>query len=182
MLARLRQSALSVVENAILLETEPDLAPWAWYAGAYQQYHSLIWLLIELYQDPDLEEGPRILATADYVFGASWGLIYFDRSREILEALKKNLEAFLAAPGFSVLSEPTVRDYSQGSSLIGGVGIAVGGLEMHENVLRCDIDRFASGGPVTTNPEYSNSWWLMPYAAGDAISETDPSSFEAHIH
>ncbi|KAI9722031.1 MAG: hypothetical protein M1812_001991 [Candelaria pacifica] len=102
---RLVRSSLEIVESAAALETDPDLAPWAWYAGAYQQYHSLIFLLIELYQTPDLEEADRICAIADYVFGSSSGVSAGQRSGEILRVLKEKLELFPNTQGASPISQ-----------------------------------------------------------------------------
>lgn len=83
-------SGLVVIENAAALEPDPELASWAWYAGAYQQYHTIIFLLIELHLTPGVQEADRIGVMANYVFGASSRLSVRQRSGEILHLIEDN--------------------------------------------------------------------------------------------
>lgn len=64
---RLRTMMLSAgtatLETAIALETIPELQPWSWYVGAYQQYHTAFLLLMEVYVYPHRKEVDRIVST-----------------------------------------------------------------------------------------------------------------------
>jgi len=61
---RLRQllieAGLMQMEHAIALETTPELAKWAWYKGAFNQYHSALLLMVEVYAYPMRKEAPRV--------------------------------------------------------------------------------------------------------------------------
>ncbi|KEF53952.1 uncharacterized protein A1O9_09747 [Exophiala aquamarina CBS 119918] len=93
---RVIRSCLDVLETAVTLETDPELSQWAWYAGAYQQYHSILFPLATLHQAPHLPEADRIMAMADHVFGPSPTMSPRDRSQTILRAIKNNMASFLA--------------------------------------------------------------------------------------
>jgi len=80
----------------VTVETDPELSQWAWYAGAYQQYHSMLFPLAALHQTPDLPEADRIMAMADHVFGPSPTTSPRERSQTILRAIKENMASFLA--------------------------------------------------------------------------------------
>ena len=78
------------------LETDPDLAPWAWYSGAYHQYHSMLFPLSQVCVNPCLPDAERIMAVADYVFGpASSFSNPQKRAVSIMRAVKDNLKSFL---------------------------------------------------------------------------------------
>ncbi|KAH0565132.1 hypothetical protein GP486_001483 [Trichoglossum hirsutum] len=85
---RIRQmtitNALCQIENAIALETDPALAQWAWYAGAWQQWHTALLLLTDIWSHPDREEADRVWACLDYVFGGNRGLSRDEKARSIL--------------------------------------------------------------------------------------------------
>ncbi|EFQ99096.1 hypothetical protein MGYG_02110 [Nannizzia gypsea CBS 118893] len=69
---RLRQIIITactqLLEDAIELETAPDLQPWAWYSGAFNQYHVAFLILIEVWAYPMRKEADRIWRCLDYVF------------------------------------------------------------------------------------------------------------------
>lgn len=94
--ARVIRACLDVLETAVTLETDPELSQWAWYAGAYQQYHSMLFPLAALHQAPHLPDADRIMAMADHVFGPSPTTSPRERSHLILRAIKNNMAAFLA--------------------------------------------------------------------------------------
>lgn len=79
---RLRQIILTSgtrqLEDAITVETDPELTPWAWYAGTYQQWHTAFLLLVEIWAYPRRKEADRIWACLDYIF-----LLQPDRSRDV---------------------------------------------------------------------------------------------------
>lgn len=86
-------------EVGTIIDTDPDVAQWAWYSGAYHQYHSSLTLLIDLYQNPDLPESGRIMAVLDHVFGQSSAPTPQLRCAQILRAIKDNMSSFLTAIG-----------------------------------------------------------------------------------
>ncbi|KAK2766281.1 hypothetical protein FQN54_007798 [Arachnomyces sp. PD_36] len=69
---RLRQIIITtgtqLLENSIELETSPDLQPWSWYSGTYQQYHTAFLLLFEVFLYPMRRESERIWRCLDYIF------------------------------------------------------------------------------------------------------------------
>ncbi|KAH8689096.1 hypothetical protein BGW36DRAFT_309164 [Talaromyces proteolyticus] len=69
---RLRQIVLvkgtEALEAALELETAHDLRPWAWYSRAYQQYHTALLLLFEVFTFPLRREADRIWRCLDFIF------------------------------------------------------------------------------------------------------------------
>ncbi|KAL1986541.1 hypothetical protein VTN96DRAFT_6119 [Rasamsonia emersonii] len=69
---RLRQVILSTgtqhLEDAIELETSPDLQRWNWYSRAYHNYHTALLLLMDVYYHPMRREADRIWRCLDYVY------------------------------------------------------------------------------------------------------------------
>lgn len=63
---RLRNMMLAAgtatLETAVAVDTLPDLGAWAWYGGAYQQYHTAFLLLMEVYVYPHRKEADRIVS------------------------------------------------------------------------------------------------------------------------
>ncbi|KAI9760784.1 MAG: hypothetical protein M4579_001414 [Chaenotheca gracillima] len=95
---RLRQMSLNPfvltcgtrqIENAVTIETDPSLSMWAWYAGAYQQYHTAFLLLFEVHQYPMRREADRIWACLDYVFETDRTLRRDEKGRRILTEVQK---------------------------------------------------------------------------------------------
>ncbi|KAL8366986.1 hypothetical protein RB595_007881 [Gaeumannomyces hyphopodioides] len=91
------QHSLEVIETGVALETDPELAHWSWYAGAYHQYHSILFPLVQICVDPDHALADRVMAVADHVFGPSSPSGSQQRAVTILRAVKQNLASFLAA-------------------------------------------------------------------------------------
>ncbi|OKL55767.1 hypothetical protein UA08_08998 [Talaromyces atroroseus] len=56
------------LEDAIALETSPDLRPWQWYSRAYHNYHSALLLLVEVSSHPLRREADRIWRCLEYVY------------------------------------------------------------------------------------------------------------------
>lgn len=90
--ARLREvimsSAVMILEHSMTIELQPALAPWAWYVGAFHQYHVALLLINELYagtREPAMEE--RIWRTLDYSFNMPSGMTNLQKIRAILEDL-----------------------------------------------------------------------------------------------
>ena len=84
---RLIQSCLAVCECAAVLDTDPELSPWAWYARAHHHYERSIFLLMEVQREPFGPHAERINRVLDHVFGATPMLGSRERSRSILKLL-----------------------------------------------------------------------------------------------
>lgn len=56
------------LEDAITLETAPDLRPWIWYSRAYHNFHTAFLLLVDVTAHPLRREADRIWRCLDYVF------------------------------------------------------------------------------------------------------------------
>ncbi|TGZ80129.1 hypothetical protein EX30DRAFT_308084 [Ascodesmis nigricans] len=89
------QSGLEIMENAMLLETSEELAPWAWYAGAYQQYHCILFVITEVQRFPNSPYADRIWRIMDYVFGAAPNISREERAHDIVVFLKDKLDQFI---------------------------------------------------------------------------------------
>lgn len=89
---RLRQiiitSGVTVMESAIELETSPVLSTWSWYAGAIQQYHYALLILIEIYAFPMRKEADRIWACLDYIFDVPRHLSREQKGRWIITQVR----------------------------------------------------------------------------------------------
>lgn len=86
------KSSLTICESAAALETDPDLHPWAWYAGAYQQYHTSVFLLMEILRYPTMPYAERINATLGHVFSRAPNVSTAERNQDILRLLAEGLE------------------------------------------------------------------------------------------
>lgn len=86
---------LDLMEAALTLETDPDLAVWSWYAGAYQQYHSILPMLCFVYLDPNIPDAERVMAIVDHIFGQS-SASRSSRAAEILQSVRDNVASFLS--------------------------------------------------------------------------------------
>ncbi|CAG7934996.1 unnamed protein product [Penicillium nalgiovense] len=69
---RLRQIVLTkgtdVLEAAVELESATDLHKWAWYSSSWQDYHTALLLLIEVFLFPMRRESSRIWCCLDFIF------------------------------------------------------------------------------------------------------------------
>lgn len=95
---RLRQmmitAGLTLVESAIALETIPELRPWIWYCGAYQQYHTAFLLLLDVFMNPGCKEADRIWRSLDYIFETDVTKSRGNRTETILSELKRKTEVY----------------------------------------------------------------------------------------
>ena len=95
---RLRQVILTNgtqgMEDAVKVETIPELSPWRWYAGVYQQWATAFLLLVEVYNFPMRKEAERIWAIADYVFEPDRSLSRAQKGRDILGDLADRLAIY----------------------------------------------------------------------------------------
>ena len=76
------------MECAIELETSPALSLWHWYAGAIQQYHYALLILIEIYAFPMRKEADRIWRCLDYIFDVPQGLTRDQKGRWIITQVR----------------------------------------------------------------------------------------------
>jgi len=76
------------VETAIKLETIPELAPWRWYAEAFQQWATAFLLLVEIHSYPMRREADRIWNIIDYVFEPDRSLSRAQKGRVILSEFR----------------------------------------------------------------------------------------------
>ena len=79
------------------LETSPDTRPWAWYAGAFNQYHVAFLLLVEIYAFPLRKEADRIWRVLDYVFEVPPSLSRAQKSHLILTEIRDRIGAYTEA-------------------------------------------------------------------------------------
>lgn len=68
------------------------LSPWAWYAGAHQQYHYALLLCMEIFAFPMRKEADRIWACLDYVFEVPLHLSREQKGRWILTEVRDRVE------------------------------------------------------------------------------------------
>lgn len=87
------ESALTTSESGAALETSASSQQFAWYAGAYQQYQSVLLLLIERYKNPKLKHSDRIQRLTDYIFGPCYGVDLTHRCGQLLWRVKEGLES-----------------------------------------------------------------------------------------
>lgn len=76
------------MESSIELETSLALSPWAWYAGAIQQYHYALLILIEIYAFPMRKEADRIWACLDYIYEVPPGMNREQKGRWIITQIR----------------------------------------------------------------------------------------------
>ena len=96
----LLRAGLTTLETGATLETLPSLGSWAWYASTYQQYHSVLLLLTELYRNPELPGKDRMFTVIDHVFGHCYSVGVQERCEDLLWTIKDNLETFYGRRGF----------------------------------------------------------------------------------
>ncbi|KFZ23130.1 hypothetical protein V502_02392 [Pseudogymnoascus sp. VKM F-4520 (FW-2644)] len=95
---RLRQmliaAATNTVENAMWIDSVPDVRPWAWYAGAFNQYHSAFLLLLDCHFFSHGENLDRIWHCLDYVFETDPSEPREVRSRKVLCELQEKTAVY----------------------------------------------------------------------------------------
>jgi len=95
---RLRQilieAGVSVMENAIALETKRELAPWAWYKGALNQFHSALLLVVEVYAYPMRKDAARIWKCLDYIFDIPPHLSPKQKAELVITDLRDRMQVY----------------------------------------------------------------------------------------
>ncbi|QIX00861.1 hypothetical protein AMS68_006378 [Peltaster fructicola] len=95
---RLRQllieCGVSQMEAAIDLESNPIVAPWAWYKGAFNQYQSALMLMVEVYAFPMRKDAGRIWKCLDYIFDIPPHLSPKQKAELVITDLRDRMEIF----------------------------------------------------------------------------------------
>lgn len=95
---RLRQviltSGTQQMEDAVAVETDPELAPWRWYAGAYQQWQTAFLLLVEVFVYPMRREADRIWNIIDYVFEPDRSLSRTQKGRMLMSEFRDRIAIY----------------------------------------------------------------------------------------
>lgn len=95
---RLRQllieAGLTQMENAIALETNLELAPWAWYRGAFNQFHSALLLMVEVYAYPMRKNAANIWKCLDYIFDIPPHLSPKQKAELVITDLRDRMEVY----------------------------------------------------------------------------------------
>lgn len=95
---RLRQiiltSGTEQLEASVNFDTNPRFAPWAWYAGAIQQYQSAFLLLAEVFAYPMRKEADRIWRCLDFVFEPPLHLAREQKARLILTEIRDRMGVY----------------------------------------------------------------------------------------
>ncbi|WPH04199.1 Hypothetical protein R9X50_00708700 [Acrodontium crateriforme] len=95
---RLRQilieAGLTQMQNAIALETEPQLRPWYWYRGAISQYHCALLLMVEVYAYPMRKDAAKIWKCLDYIFEIPPHLSPQQKAEMVITDLRDRMEIY----------------------------------------------------------------------------------------
>ncbi|KZF24368.1 hypothetical protein L228DRAFT_266711 [Xylona heveae TC161] len=95
---RLRQVAISCaveqLEAAIEIETSPELRPWLWFSRTCQQFHSGLFLLIEIYFYPNQPLADRVWKVLDYTFELSSDLPREVKARRMLTEIRDRTDVY----------------------------------------------------------------------------------------
>ena len=92
-------SGTTTLEMAILLETEPELKPWAWYGGALNQYHTAFLLLMEVFTHPYRAGADRMWTCLDYVFECDPAEPRASKGKKILSELHQKTAIYHSLRG-----------------------------------------------------------------------------------
>ncbi|KAI2013919.1 hypothetical protein LOY97_001993 [Ophidiomyces ophidiicola] len=61
-------NGMQILDASIALESSAELRPWAWYHGAFNNYHIALLLLFEIWTHPERKEADHIWECLDYAF------------------------------------------------------------------------------------------------------------------
>jgi hypothetical protein len=164
---------LEILEIAVLLDTDPDLAPWVWYASEYHQYHSIINPLMQVCLDAIIPNTDRFMAVVDHVFGPS-SVLSAPRHHAvtILRAIVDNLNSFLVMTRSATLAHGSMSairerqesevvtapfDFGNINSGRGVTAEAVPQPHQHESPF---VDHFL--GTLYSEMDESGSWLQFP--------------------
>lgn len=146
---------LIVAESGVALDTDPVLSHWSWYSGAYHQYHSILALLVDLHQTPDLPEAEGIMAVVDHCLGSSSEILVQARTQQVLEAIRDSMASFSKALGPSRQRNDDPLEESRWRS------------EASVDNVFFDDPAFPDFNLGDTLLEEEEAWWQYPYEKND---------------
>jgi hypothetical protein len=124
---RLRQllieAGLTQMENAIALETKPELAKWAWYKGAFNQYHSALLLMVEVYAYPMRKDAAKIWKCLDYIFDIPTHLSPKQKAELVITDLRDRMEVYHQMRKLKATTQMEDRVQSLNHSVLRGVNL-----------------------------------------------------------
>lgn len=88
-------SGIMIIEIAIRLESNPMFRDWAWYQGAYQQYHIALLLATEVYYRPNDRAAERIWPCLDWVFQLDPNTPRVQKSLQILTEIMSKTNVYM---------------------------------------------------------------------------------------
>ncbi len=95
---RLRQilieAGVSSMEHTVAWDTRPELAKWAWYRGALNQYHQALLLMVEVYAYPMRKDAARIWKCLDYIFDIPPHLSPKQKAELVITDLRDRMQVF----------------------------------------------------------------------------------------
>jgi hypothetical protein len=81
-------------EIGVALDSDPDIASWEWYTGAYNQYQTTFLLITHLLVFPDDEHADRIWKCADFVFDTDPDTNREQKCWELMTTLQRKSAAY----------------------------------------------------------------------------------------
>lgn len=95
---RLRQilieAGVEILENAIAVETKPELSQWVWYKGAFNQFHAALLLMVEVYAYPMRKDAGKIWKCLDYIFDIPPHLSPKQKAELVLTDLRDRMQVY----------------------------------------------------------------------------------------
>ncbi|KAF2214350.1 hypothetical protein CERZMDRAFT_105450 [Cercospora zeae-maydis SCOH1-5] len=88
------QAGLTQMECSVEWESSPELSPWLWYRGAFNQYHAGLLLLVEVYAYPMRKEATRVWKCLDFIFEIPSHLAPKQKAELVLTDLRDRMETF----------------------------------------------------------------------------------------
>lgn len=156
-----------MVEPAILLETDPVLARWSWCSGVYQQYHSMLFPLTQVYTEPTVPQWERIIAAANHVFGPSSSPPP-RRCGCIIQAVRDNMSSFLQSLSLPSPSPAEERDddmmqeVNSGSASPYGAAMDDGSYPAFDDIGDVGLEGYPMGGGFGGTQLGEEVWFQWP--------------------
>ncbi|KAG9246582.1 hypothetical protein BJ878DRAFT_274233 [Calycina marina] len=106
-------NGMTAMEAGISCEMLPEFKPWAWYNGAYHQFHIAFLLLMEIYVHPERKEADRIWVCLDYVYETNPLGTREQKARTILGELRRKTAVYQSMRGMrapAVMNQVNMRE------------------------------------------------------------------------
>ena len=91
------ENGILCMETVLEIETSPTLDTWLWYAGALQQHHYALLMLMDIFAHPDQKEAHRIWRCLDYVFEVPSDIPFDQKGRWVVTQVRDKMEQFVKA-------------------------------------------------------------------------------------